>query len=79
MKLLCLAALLRVALFLGCAAMVRAEHRATHLGNPATRFADPLVAPDDLRWRFRDPALRKDIADVLRQWGWKGKIGRAHV
>lgn len=52
----------------------RAEHRATHLGNPATRFADPLVAPADLRWRFRDPQLRRDIAEVLRQFGWKGRL-----
>lgn len=53
---------------------LRAEHRATHLGNPATRFADPLVAPDDLRWRFRDTKLRADITEVLRQWGWKGRL-----
>lgn len=52
----------------------RAEHRATRLGNPATRFADPLVSADDLRWRFRDASLRKDIIEVLRQWGWKGRL-----
>jgi hypothetical protein len=61
-------------LFLVVASRSLAEHRATFLGNPATRFADPLVAPDDLRWRFRDPALRKDIEEVLRQWGWKGRL-----
>lgn len=60
--------------FLGFAPRVMAEHRATFLGNPATRFADPLVAPEDLRWRFRDPALRRDIEEVLRQWGWKGRL-----
>jgi len=61
----------------GClllATSLLAEHRATRLGNPATRFADPLVSADDLRWRFRDPALRKDIIEVLRQWGWKGRL-----
>lgn len=51
-----------------------AEHRATRLGAPATRFADPLVSAEDLRWRFRDPKLREDIADVLRQWGWQGRL-----
>ncbi|MFM8420317.1 MAG: hypothetical protein ACKOEQ_09360, partial [Verrucomicrobiota bacterium] len=60
--------------FLDLAPRVMAEHRATFLGNPATRFADPLVAPEDLRWRFRDPALRRDIEEVLRQWGWKGRL-----
>ena len=53
---------------------VLAEHRATFLGNPATRFADPLVASEDLRWRFRDPKLKPDFEEVLRQWGWKGRI-----
>lgn len=61
-------------LFLAPLPVIRAEHRATFLGNPATRFADPLVAPEDLRWRFRDPMLRADIAEVLRQWGWKGRL-----
>jgi len=49
------------------------SHRATHLGNPATRFAPPLRTPDDLRARFRDPKLQPDFAEVLRQWGWQGK------
>lgn len=53
---------------------LRGEHRATFLGNPATRFADPLVAPIDLRWRFRDPQLREDIAEVLRQAEWRGRL-----
>ncbi|MFM8360026.1 MAG: hypothetical protein ACKOET_15885 [Verrucomicrobiota bacterium] len=59
---------------MGLVGTARAEHRATFLGNPATRFADPLVAPADLRWRFRDPQLRQDIAEVLRQFGWKGRL-----
>ena len=53
----------------------RAEsHRATHLGNPATRFAPPLRSPDDLRARFRDEKLKPDFTEVLRQWGWQGNV-----
>ena len=48
------------------------SHRATHLGNPATRFAPPLRTPEDLRTRFRDEKLRPDLTEVLRQWGWQG-------
>ena len=48
------------------------SHRATHLGNPATRFAPPLRTPEDLRTRFRDEKLRPDFTEVLRQWGWQG-------
>lgn len=54
------------------------QHRATRLGNPATRFAPPLVTPDDLRARFRDEQLKPDIASVLRQWGWKGNLDDLH-
>lgn len=53
----------------------RAEsHRATRLGNPATRFAAPLFTPEDLRARFRDPKLRPDFVSVLKQWGWEGNV-----
>ncbi|NUN92173.1 MAG: DUF11 domain-containing protein [Verrucomicrobiae bacterium] len=51
-----------------------AQHRATRLGNPATRFAPPIVTADDLRARFRDPQLRPDFAAVLQQWGWTGNL-----
>ncbi len=62
-------------LFVVClTAGVRGEHRATFLGHPSGRFADPLVTAEDLRWRFRDPALKPDIAEILRQWGWKGRL-----
>ncbi len=55
--------------------MVAAEqHRATRLGNPATRFAPPISTASDLRARFEDPRLRPDFAEVLRQWGWQGKV-----
>lgn len=51
----------------------RAEHhRATLLGNPATRFAPTLYSPEDLRARFRDPKLHNDFISVLKQWGWEG-------
>lgn len=53
---------------------VRAEHRATHLGHPATRFADPLKTSSDLRKRFRDERLRLDIARILEQAGWTGNL-----
>ncbi len=67
------AALLGLVLFFVPA--TRAEqHRATRLGNPATRFADPIVTVDDLRSRFRDERLKADMTEVLRQWGWKGRV-----
>jgi uncharacterized repeat protein (TIGR01451 family) len=47
-------------------------HRATRLGNPATRFAPPLFTPDDLRSRFKDAKLKPDFIAVLNQWGWQG-------
>ena len=53
-------------------------HRATRLGHPATRFAPPLVTSEDLRARFRDEKLKPDIAEILRQWGWKGKVEDLH-
>jgi uncharacterized repeat protein (TIGR01451 family) len=56
-------------------ATARAEqHRATRLGNPATRFAPPLRTPEDLRSRFRDEKLKLDIASILQQWGWTGDL-----
>jgi uncharacterized repeat protein (TIGR01451 family) len=48
------------------------QHRATRLGQPETRFAPPLHHPQDLRNRFREPLLRPDFIEVLRQWGWEG-------
>ncbi len=68
--------LLTLCLALGPA---HAEHRATRLGNPAFRFAPPLKTPDDLRARFRSEALRPDIAEILRQWGWRGDLADLHA
>ncbi|MFN0067643.1 MAG: hypothetical protein ACKVYV_08410 [Limisphaerales bacterium] len=48
------------------------QHRATRLGQPETRFAPPLHYPQDLRNRFREPLLKPDFIEVLRQWGWEG-------
>jgi uncharacterized repeat protein (TIGR01451 family) len=53
-------------------------HRATQLGNPATRFAPPLATPADLRALFRDPQLERDIASILSQWDWKGNLADLH-
>jgi uncharacterized repeat protein (TIGR01451 family) len=55
-----------------CAGVQAEQHRATRLGNPATRFAPPLKTPEDLRSRFRDEKLKADMASVLQQWGWTG-------
>jgi len=48
------------------------NHRATRLGNPATRFAPPLRSKDDIRTRFADPKLTEDIKEICRQDGWQG-------
>lgn len=56
-----------------CASAVASElHRATRLGNPATRFADPLHSPDDLRRTLSSEALRQDVNTILRQSGYLG-------
>lgn len=60
--------------FLFCAPAQAQQHRATRLGNPATRFAPPIYTPEELRSRFRDPKLRPDFASVLAQWGWAGNL-----
>jgi len=67
--------LLTLGLLLAFTAAARAEHhRATHLGNPATRFAPTMHTPDDLRARFSDPKLHPDFIEILRQWGWPGNL-----
>ncbi len=50
------------------------EHRATILGNPATRFADPLQTPEDLRKTLRSEALRADVEFIARQSGYLGSL-----
>lgn len=66
--------LVAVLVLLICSPAKGESHRATRLGNPATRFAPPLGTPDDARALFRDPQLQPDIAAVLKQWGWPGNI-----
>ena len=41
------------------------HHRATRLGNPATRFAKPMKKPDDLRVMLRAEKMKADIAAIL--------------
>lgn len=54
-----------------CASAAASElHRATRPGNPATRFADPLHSPDDLRRTLSSEALRQDVNTILRQSGY---------
>ena len=48
------------------------HHRATRLGNPATRFAPTIHTESDVRDRFRDKKLHNDFIAVLQQWGWEG-------
>ena len=50
------------------------QHRATRLGNPATRFAPPLKKPDDLRVLLRSERMKADVATILQQVGWKGNL-----
>lgn len=67
-------AFLACLLWLAAPALAAESHRATRLGNPATRFAPPISTPEELRARFSDPKLRPDFAAVLEQWGWTGNI-----
>jgi hypothetical protein len=48
------------------------QHRATRLGNPATRFAKPLKKPDELRVLLRSEKMKADVAAVLADIGWPG-------
>jgi hypothetical protein len=71
------AALALATLFLLTAPIAEAQtqpHRATRLGNPATRFAEPLKTPEDLRRTLLSEALREDVQTVLRMSGYNGDI-----
>jgi hypothetical protein len=50
------------------------QHRATRLGNPTTRFADPLKTPDDLRRTLLNESLQNDVLKVLRLSEYNGDI-----
>ncbi|MBK9325401.1 MAG: hypothetical protein IPN00_03355 [Hydrogenophilales bacterium] len=68
-------ALVALTLFSGLLAAAQTEpHRATRLGNPATRFADPLKTPEDLRRTLLSDALREDVQQVLRMSEYSGDI-----
>lgn len=71
-------AILGIGLMLSAFRLEAQQHRATHLGNPATRFAPPLKTTEDLRDRFRDEKLKPDIASILNQAGWKGNLADIH-
>ena len=65
---------LAAALALAAAApAVAQQHKATRLGNPATRFAKPLKKPDDLRVLLRSEKAKADIQAILAEVGWKGR------
>ncbi len=50
-------------------------HRATKLGNPATRFAKkPPRKPDDVRVLLRSEKTKADVAAILEAAGWKGDL-----
>lgn len=50
------------------------QHRATHLGHPATRFAEPLKTEEDLRRVFQQESLQADIATIARMSGYLGDM-----
>ena len=67
-------AILAPALALGVLAVTAEaqQHKATRLGNPATRFAKPLKKADDLRVLLRSDKMKADVAAILNEVGWKG-------
>jgi hypothetical protein len=69
-------AILAPALALGVLAVTAEaqQHRATRLGNPATRFAKPLRKADDLRVLLRAEKVKADVAAVLKDAGWAGDV-----
>ena len=69
-------AILAPALALGFLAVTAEaqQHRATRLGNPATRFAKPLKKADDLRVLLRAEKMKADVAAILNEVGWKGNL-----
>lgn len=68
-------AIVVLSLFAVLGAQAQTEmHRATHLGNPATRFADPLKTPEDLRRTLSSETLRDDVQKVARMSGYTGDM-----
>lgn len=50
------------------------QHRAVHLGHPATRFAPPLTRPEQLRTLLTADKWKADVASILQQAGWTGNL-----
>ncbi len=50
------------------------QHRATRLGNPATRFATPLQRPEDLRAMLNSGKLRADVDFIAKESGFQGDL-----
>ena len=48
------------------------QHKATRLGNPATRFTAPVKSVDQLQALLSSPKIKADMAAVLDDAGWKG-------
>lgn len=68
-------AILGVAMaFLSAGPAQAAPHISRRLGDPATRFADPLRTPEDLRQRLTSEQLKADVASILDQWNWPGDV-----
>jgi hypothetical protein len=66
-------ALLALSTFQATAAQTNL-HRATRLGNPATRFAPSLKTPEDLRRTLLSETLRDDVQQVARMSGYNGDM-----
>ncbi|HTO04396.1 MAG TPA: hypothetical protein VL069_11870 [Opitutus sp.] len=49
-------------------------HIATRLGNPVTRFANPLDSPADLQAMLHSETLREDVDFIARESGFKGDM-----
>lgn len=60
-------------LFLGLA-LAQAEHRATRLGHPSTRFAPPLSTPEQLRTLLTNETMQADVLAILQQARWSGNV-----
>jgi uncharacterized repeat protein (TIGR01451 family) len=58
--------------FLTTAPVQAQQHRATRLGNPATRFATPLQTPQDLRAMLNSEKLRADVDFIAKESGYLG-------
>lgn len=67
--------ILALSLWVNQASIAQDEpHRATRLGNPATRFAAPLKTPEDLRSTLLKESLQADVMTVLRMSDYIGDI-----